>query len=305
MRLTIFLVAASALFAQSPSTFETHLAAGQAAIQQSRYTEADSQLRAAVSDAAQPDPARSPMRVAEAYSALCDLDLLLGRYDEAIAMGTKAVEAVESQLPADSPGTADLTPHLARLAGAYRVAGKTNLAIPVLIRMLSIDQALAPDGPKIATDYDKLGSAYLELGVMAEARTSYQKALDSRISRLGPDHLDVATSWVNLGVLEVRSEKPKPAQTDFETALAISEKNLGTESYGITGILDRLGKLFSDQKKYSDAEPVFQLITGHPRENSGYDALRHRARARKPGNSILFATPNTLRLSRCFSTRPS
>jgi tetratricopeptide (TPR) repeat protein len=252
MRLIILLMSAVAVFAQSPSSFENHLIAGQSAMQQSRYTEADTQLRAAVADAAQPDPNRTAQREADAYAALCDLDLLMSRFDEAIAMASKAVDTVEA---ASAP---DLTPYLGRLAAAYRVAGKTALAVPLLERILGLDQMPGADDPKVSVDYDKLGSAYMELFRMDDARVAYQKAIDTRISRLGPDHIDVATALVSLGVLEERNAKPKAAQADFEKALAISEKNLGTESYGLTGILDRLGRLFSNLNQYGDAEPVFQ-----------------------------------------------
>ncbi len=252
MRLTISFMLAAAVFAQPPSSFENHLTAGQTAVQHSRYAEADTQFRAAVADAAQPDPNRTPQREAEAYSALCDLDLLMSKFDDGIAMASKAVEIMEA---ASAP---DLSPHLMRLAGAYRVAGKTVLAVPLLERALEIDQKLGADDPKVSVDYDKLGSAYMELFRIDDSRAAYQKAIDTRISRLGPDHIDVATALVSLGVLEERNAKPKAAQADFEKALAISEKNLGTESYGLTGILDRLGRLFSDQKQYSDSEPEFQ-----------------------------------------------
>ena len=252
MRLIILSMFAAAVFAQSPSSFETHLTAGQKAMQQSRYTEADTQFRAAVADLAQPDPNRAPLREVEAYSALCDLDLLMSRYDEAIVMASKAVDTAKA---ASAP---DLTPHLGRLAGAYRVAGKTTLAVPLLEQILGIDQMLGADDPKVSVDYDRLGSAYMEVFRMDDARTAYQKAVDTRISRLGPEHIDVATALVSLGVLEQRNAKPKAAQADFEKALAISEKNLGLESYGLTGILDRLGQLFSKLEQYGDAEPVFQ-----------------------------------------------
>ena len=260
MRLLTLFILAPALFAQSPSTFETHLTAGQTALQQSRYAEADVQLRAAVAAAELPDLKVPPLRAAEAYSALCDLDLLMNRHDEAIAMAIKASGVVEELIGQAQPGTTtpDLTPNLARLAGAYRTAGQTSLAVPVLERILSMDKNLGQDDPKVSIDYDKLGSAYMELQRMDDARSAYRSALDTRISRLGPDHIDVATSWVNLGVLEERNAKPKAAQTDFETALTISEKNLGPESYGLTGILDRLGMLFNEQKRYTEAEASFQ-----------------------------------------------
>jgi tetratricopeptide (TPR) repeat protein len=265
MRLIIGIVAAVVLPGQSPSAFDTHLNAGQAALRQSRYAEAGDQLRLALGDAAA-DPNRSPMRVVEAYSALCDLDLLMNRHDEAIAMASNAVQTLETriqQLQRTGSNAAngvipDLSPHLARLAGAYRAAGQTILAVPVLERALSIDRELGEDDPRVSDDYDKLGSAYMELKRNDDARAAYRHALDTRVSHLGPDRIEVATSWVNLGVLEERAESPKDAQADFEKALAISEKSLGPESYGLTGILDRLGRLFSSQKMYSDAEPAFQ-----------------------------------------------
>jgi tetratricopeptide (TPR) repeat protein len=260
----LFLVGAG-LFAQLPASFDTHLAAGQAAVLQSRYAEADAQLRAAVEEASRLDPA--PPRAADALAALCDLDLLMNRYDEAITLASRALTILEPATPttpvatpdANAPTVPDLSPHLARLAGAYRAAGKTVLAVPSLERMLSIDMAaLSANDAKVSADYDKLGSAYMELTRMDDARAAYRKALDTRISRLGPDHIEVATSWVNLGVLEDRNARPREAQADFETALAISEKSLGAESYALTGILDRLGRLFSAQKIYSKAEPMFQ-----------------------------------------------
>lgn len=264
MRAIILLALAPAVLAQTPSAFEIHMTAAQTALSQSRYTEADQQFHAAVAELAKPDPARPPARVMEAWSNLSDLDLLLGRPDEGIAAARQALATAEAAFGDSSP---DLSPHLIRLAGALRVGGKTVDAIPVLQRMLTIDQTLGPDDPKVSADYDKLGSAYLELSQFEDARTAYKSALQTRISHLGPDHLDVATSWVNLGVLEDRNNRPEDAKTDFETALAISEGKLGTEAYGLTGILDRLGALHSAHAKdegpkndfsYTSAEAYLQ-----------------------------------------------
>ena len=262
MRAIFLLALTPALLAQTPSAFETHMAAAQTALSQSRYAEADQQLHAAVAELAKPDPARPPARVMDAYAGTSDLDLLLGRADEGIAMARQALATAET---AYGPSSTELSPHLVRLAGALRVAGKTADAIPVLQRLLTIDQTLGPDDPKVSTDYDKLGSAYLELSQFEDGRTAYRNALQTRISRLGPDHLDVATSWVNLGVLEDRNARPADAKTDFETALAISEGKLGPDAYGLTGILDRLGALDSSHAKdagwkngYANAEAWLQ-----------------------------------------------
>lgn len=253
---------APALLAQTPSAFETHLTAAQTALSQSRYAEADQQLHAAVAELAKPDPARPPARVMEAYANTSDLDLLLGRADEGITMAREALTTAEA---AYGTSSTELSPHLIRLAGALRVAGKTADAIPILERLLAIDQALGPDDPRVSADYDKLGSAHLELFQFEDGRAAYRNALQTRISRLGPDHLDVATSWVNLGVLEDRNARPADAKTDFVTALTISEGKLGEDAYGLTGILDRLGALESAHAKdagwkngYANAEGWLQ-----------------------------------------------
>ena len=262
MRAIFLLALAPAILAQTPSAFETHMTAAQTALSQSRYAEADQQLHAAVAELAKSDPARPPARVMDAYANTSDLDLLLGRADEGIAMARQALATAEA---AYGTSSTELSAHLIRLAGALRVAGRTSDAIPVLQRLLTTDQTLGPDDPKVSADYDKLGSAYLELSQFEDGRTAYRKALETRISRLGPDHLDVATSWVNLGVLEDRNARPADAKTDFETALAISEGKLGPDAYGLTGILDRLGALDSAHARdggwkngYANAEAWLQ-----------------------------------------------
>jgi len=119
--------------AQTISVFETHLLSGKAAAQQSRYAEADRILRLAIQDSEsldEADPA-TPGHLADALEALCDLDLLTGKYEEAIAFQERAVAALEKPLGAESH---DLVPHLVRLAGAYRAGSQTPKAVPVLQR---------------------------------------------------------------------------------------------------------------------------------------------------------------------------
>lgn len=243
---------------QRMSPFDVHLASGKAALQQSRYGEADRELRAAIDATKQLDPA-DPMtatRTANALDTLGDLDLLMGKYDEAVSLEEQAVAGIEKAAGADS---AELSPHLIRLAGAYRSGSQTAKAEPVLQRALTLDvRAVGPDDERVASDYDNLASVYMEMKQMPDARGSYEKALQSRINRLGMDNTEVAGSYVNLGVLDEKDNNLKAARDDYEKALAISEKKLGDESYGLTGILDRLGMMLRKQKNYNDAAPYLQ-----------------------------------------------
>jgi tetratricopeptide (TPR) repeat protein len=256
--IALFGLAGQALFGQTLTMFETHLAAGKVALQQSRYAEADRLLRMAIQDTEtldESDPA-TPGHLAEALETLCDLDLLTGKYEEAIAFEERAVAALEKPLGVEHH---DLVPHLIRLAGAYRAGSRTPSAIPVLARAIALDiRALGPDDAKVSADYDSLASANMEVKDLIEARKAYEQALQTRLNRLGPDHLDVATNYLNLALLEERDMKPKVARADYEKALAISEKKLGDESYSLTGILDRLGLMLRREKNYGEAEPVLQ-----------------------------------------------
>ncbi len=252
------------LIAQPVSSFDSHLRIGVTALQQSRYAEAGAQLHAALTEADRPGAAVVPMdSMLQLFSTLADLDALMGQFDEATQLATRALDTVDSaakQLRETGSTMAppDPAPHLMRLASVYRSAGKTTLAIPVLQRLLAVDQKRAADDPAVSSDYDKLGGAFTELKQFADARAAYRGALETRISRLGAQHVDVATAWVNLGVLEQRDKQYGAAKTDFETALAMSEKLIGAENYGLTGILDRMGGLFSEQKRYGEAALVFQ-----------------------------------------------
>ncbi|HXJ39890.1 MAG TPA: tetratricopeptide repeat protein, partial [Bryobacteraceae bacterium] len=254
MRFLVSLAIAPLLLAQPPLTmFQAHLASGKAAIQQNRYLEADRNLRLAIDNAASRDDG---LQLSEALDTLCDLDLLIGKYDDAITLAERSVAAIEKQFGPENP---ELSPRLKRLAGAYRAGSLTPKAIPVLARALAVDlaQAVAKD-PKLPLDYDSLGSAYSEVKEHAEARSAYQKALQLRIESLGPDHAEISNSWFNIALLEERDQKPNAARIAYENALVISEKKFGAESYSLTGILDRLGLLLRREKRYGEAEPVLQ-----------------------------------------------
>jgi tetratricopeptide (TPR) repeat protein len=81
------------LLDQSPSDFDTYLAAGKAALQQGRYAEAENQLRKTVED--EKLRASDPARFAEALETLSHLDLVIGRSAEAILLERRAVETME------------------------------------------------------------------------------------------------------------------------------------------------------------------------------------------------------------------
>ena len=165
--------------------------------------------------------------------SLCDLDVLIGKYDEAISLEEKAVAALEKSVGAESH---DLVSHLVRLSGTYRAGNHTPLAEPVLQRVLALDiRALGPDDAKVSSDYDNLGSAYMENEPNRRRANRLSERIDRAREPARSDHMDVATSYTNLAVAEEKGNFSKMRATDYEKALAISEKKLGDESYSLTG----------------------------------------------------------------------
>ncbi len=254
MRFAVLFLIPAALAGQKQLTlFESSLESGKAAVQQSRYQEATRHLRLAIEQADKLEPP-DPLSKAKALDALCDLDLLIGKYDDAVPLAEAAAAALDTTATA-----AALAPHLMRLAGAYRAAGRTPDAAVPMKRALALDiEAEGPNGERATADYDALGSSYVELKRYADARAAYNGAMNARVERLGGDHLELATVLLNLASVEERDKQPKAARADYERALAISEKKLGEESYSLTGILDRLGLMLRREKRYGESEPVLQ-----------------------------------------------
>ena len=237
------LVLAVKLVAQDPSAFDAHLASGKSALRQSKYVDAEKELKAAIV------AADTPVHKAEVLELLCDLDLLTGKYADAVPLQEQAVRELET-----SP---DIGAHVHRLAAAYRAAGKAPEAEAALLRVLDLDQK-GGEEQKIAADGDALGSLYLSEKRFAEARAMYLLAFNMRVKKLGSEHLDVAGNYVNMGVVEERDKKFVAARVDYDQALQISERLLGAEDYRITGILDRIGALLRVQKRYALAVPFYQ-----------------------------------------------
>ena len=155
---------------------------------------------------------------------------------------------------------------------------------------MTIDQTLGPDDPKVSTDYDKLGSAYLELLQFEDGRTAYRNALQTRISRLG------RTIWMSPpvgSIWECSKTGTRGRWTRrpiLKPALAISEGKLGPDAYGLTGILDRLGALDSSHesvKPLRECGGLAAALAGDSRKNSGSAAFGCRAGTGKSRLGVL------------------
>jgi len=79
----------------------------------------------------------------------------------------------------------------------------------------------------VAASLLDLGSVYLNLGNLTEARTKYNEALQIQIKVLCHDHIDVAKSARNLAVLAWNQEDWQQCVRWFEEEWRIKSKVFG------------------------------------------------------------------------------
>ena len=103
-----------------------------------------------------------------------------------------------------------------------------------------------------------MGFVYQSLGLYNPAQTLLEKALETRIKTLGPEHPAVAETLSNLGTVVWRKGDFARAKSLQEQALAIREKRLGPESKEVASSLHNLGTLNYTKGNYSEARRLLE-----------------------------------------------
>ena len=119
-----------------------------------------------------------------------------------------------------------------------------------------------------------MGFVYQSLGLYNSAQALLEKALETRIKTLGPEHPDVAETLSNLGTVMWRKGDFERAKALQEQALAIRETRLGPESREVASSLHNLGTLNYTQGNYAEARRLLERslairerVLGHEHED--------------------------------------
>ena len=116
-------------------------------------------------------------------------------------------------------------------------------------------QSALRDDPSSAEALYGVGSVFLQQNKIAEARKSFQKAIELRADY--PDTLPNA--WNNLGILATREGHMSDAAGYFQKALALSPDHLIA--------LDNLGNAYRELKRWDDARTVLRhAVTVDPED---------------------------------------
>jgi tetratricopeptide (TPR) repeat protein len=179
-----------------------------------------------------------------------------GKYQEAIPIAEKAVEAAKRVRGPQHPETADALNNLGLL---FKKTGDYAKAEPLYQEALRIRQkVLGSENPGTATSLNNLAGLYLDMGEYAKAEPLLQEALQIYQKALGPEHPYTATSLNNLALLyRIMGEYAKAEPLDLE-ALRIFQKVLGPANPYTATSLNSLAELYQDVGEYEKAEPLLQ-----------------------------------------------
>ncbi len=120
-----------------------------------------------------------------------------------------------------------------------------------------------------ATLMDTMGSVYTGLGLYAPAASLIERALQTRTTILGAEHVEVASSLNNLGeVLMFKADYEAAAQR-LRDALAIRRRQLGEPHPLVARTLADLADVLTLQGKYVEAKPMIDEALAMRRELYG------------------------------------
>ena len=115
------------------------------------------------------------------------------------------------------------------------------------------------DQPEVrATLMQVLGSVYRSLGLVDEASTQWEAALDLRERTLGADHPDLATSLTDLGLLRTDAGRLEEAEPLLRRAIAILRAGGKQDRAELGRSLNNLGYLLQVKGDYDAAVPTYE-----------------------------------------------
>jgi len=190
-----------------------------------RYGVAEVTLAEALALAEQAD--LEPQRRAACRNALGVLAKDTGRYQQAQACYSDALDLLKPLVGPDSPDLANLHHNLAGLGHAR---GDFTDAETFARRALELRRGSpAPDLTQIAVDTCVLGAILAASGRHDEAEPLLRDALQIWTDRFGPDHYEVAVSLHHLAVVHSARGDRRSAETSFQAALQIKTRLLRSD----------------------------------------------------------------------------
>ena len=178
------------------------------------------------------------------------------KYQEAIAVAGRYVEAAKKKHGEDHP---DYATAISRLAQLLKATNRLAEAEPLMRRALAIDETSSgPEHPKVAIRLNNLAQLLKVTNRLAEAEPLYRRALAIDEKSLGPEHPNVATDLNNLALLLKATNRLAEAEPLYRRALAIDEKSFGPDHPEVATDLNNLAQLLQTTNRLAEAEPLMR-----------------------------------------------
>jgi CHAT domain-containing protein len=190
-----------------------------------------------------------------------------GKYDEAVSVGARGLDAAEKVLGTEHVYVAYL---LNRLGNKQRSKGDYAKAEASLQRALAIEKkALGPEHPETVESLAVLGSIYERNDEYGKAGPMLQQALEITERTLGAEHPNVADYLVMLGALHSDLADMQQAESEWLRALTIAEKTLEPDDRIIAQALNDLGYLYLKKRDYERSERFLERAVAIYEESFG------------------------------------
>jgi tetratricopeptide (TPR) repeat protein len=198
-------------------TWEAAMAAGQQAVQQGNYADAERIFLAAVHKAE--EFGLQDRRVAVSLSQLAQVYAGQGKYVEAEPIYLQALKIYEGVY---GENHADVAATLNNLGVLHRMYGQYAQAEPLLLRALAIKEKLfGPDHLEVALSMCNLAQLRVAQGQPDKAEPLYRRALAIREKSLGDSHPDVGKTLDDLANVLRRLKRPDEAASLEARARAV------------------------------------------------------------------------------------
>lgn len=180
----------------------------------------------------------------------------VGRWDDGLAVLTRALDIREAALGPDHP---DVAGSLNSVGAHLLQSGEVSKAEPLLRRSIAIfEEALGSDQLQLAPMVMNLGVVLLLQEKYDDARPHFERGLTLWEDNAGKDHPQTVLIHINLGRIEFETENFEAAQTRFEKALEIAESSMGPEHSALVKPLLMLGRTLA---RRSEIEAAREALT--------------------------------------------
>ncbi|MGB1013905.1 MAG: tetratricopeptide repeat protein, partial [Nannocystaceae bacterium] len=184
----------------------------------------------------------------QVHRALSNLGLIYEKqkkWDQADAVGERAIAVVTRISGADHPGIVALNNTLSHIAESR---GNLDRALALAIASVNLAEKVLPGHTRLAQAYEQLANVYEKRGDITLAYAAYEKALAIYLLQQikGPP---VGSTYNNLAYLDLGQGKYADAERHFAKALTIFEEAFGeTHPYTLTVVMNLAEVLLKQDK---------------------------------------------------------